>query len=43
MPPLMMNGTKSRDEQLREIIERVTPKTWKWDKARLLGILDGKP
>jgi len=32
----------SRDEQLREIIEGVTPKTWKRDKARLLAILDGK-
>ncbi len=42
MPQLMMNGAKSRNEQLREIIERVTPKTWKRDKARLLALLDGK-
>ncbi len=38
MPQLMMNGAKSRDEQLREIIEKVTPKTLKKDKARLLAI-----
>jgi len=41
MPRLLMNGAKSRDDQLREIIERATPKTWKRDKARLLAIIDG--
>jgi hypothetical protein len=30
-------GTATKDE-LREIIERVTPKTWKQDKARLLAL-----
>jgi hypothetical protein len=34
MPKLLLNGAKSRDEQMREIIERVTPRTWKQDKAR---------
>jgi hypothetical protein len=33
---------KPRDDQLREIIESVTPKTCKRDKARLLAILDEK-
>jgi hypothetical protein len=37
-----MNGAKSRDEQLREIIRRMTLKTLKKDKARALAILDGK-
>ncbi len=31
-----------RDEQFRRIIGRMTPKTLKKDKARLLAILDGK-
>jgi len=39
MPALLMSGAKSRDEQLREIIEGVTPRTWKRDKARLLELL----
>ena len=34
-----MNGAQSRDEQLQEIIEGMTPKTWKKDKARLLDLL----
>ena len=42
MPRLTMNGAKPRDEQMREIIEGVKPRTWKQDKARLLGLLDGK-
>ena len=39
MPRMLMNGTKSRDEQLQEIIEGMTPKTWKKDKVRLLDLL----
>ena len=39
MPRMLMNGAKSRDEQLREIVGRMTPKTWKRDKARLLELL----
>jgi len=42
MPQMLMNGAKSRDEQLREIIEGMTAKTLKKDKARALSILDGK-
>ena len=42
MPRLLMNGAKSRDEQLREIIAGMTPKTVETDKARALAILDGK-
>ena len=39
MPKLLMNGAKSRDEQLREIIEGMTPKTLKKDKTRALNLL----
>ena len=42
MPKLLMNGAKSRDEQLREIIGQMNHKTLKRDKSRLLAILDGK-
>jgi hypothetical protein len=31
----------SREEQLREIVEGMTTRTLKADKARLLAILDG--
>lgn len=41
MPRMTMNGGKSRDERLREIIETATVKTWPDDRARLLAILDG--
>jgi integrase len=40
MPKLLMNGAKSREEQMREIIEQVTPRTWKRDKAQLLALLN---
>jgi integrase len=39
MPKLLMNGAKSRDEQLREIISGMTPKIL---RNRALAILDGK-
>jgi len=39
MPRMLMNGAKSRDEQLREIIDGMTPKTLKKDKARALDLL----
>jgi hypothetical protein len=39
MPRLLMTGAKSRDEQLREIIERMGPLKL---RARALAILDGK-
>ena len=41
MPKMLMNGTKSRDEQLREIIVAMTPKTLKKDKVRALVLLKG--
>jgi AcrR family transcriptional regulator len=41
MPQMLMNGAKSRDEQLREIIEGMTAKTLKKDKARALALLNG--
>ncbi len=39
MPRMLMNGAKSRDEQLREIIESMGPKKL---QMRALAILDGK-
>ena len=41
MPRMLMNGAKSRDEQLKEIIEGMPAKTMKMkaDKARALGLL----
>lgn len=41
MPQMLMNGAKSRDEQLREIIEGMTTKTLKKDKTRALALLNG--
>jgi integrase len=41
MPQMLMSGAKSRDNQLTEIIERMTPKTLKVDKVRALAILRG--
>jgi hypothetical protein len=38
-PALALLPAKTRDEKLREIIEGMTPKTLKKDKARLLGLL----
>ena len=36
------SGTQvaSPKDELREIIERVTPRTWKKDKARMLRLLE---
>lgn len=41
MPRFLMNGTKTKDEQLKEIIEGMTAKTLKRDKSRLLAIIAG--
>jgi len=40
MPRMLMNGAKSRDEQLREIIERMTTRNWKENKKRALELLN---
>jgi integrase len=42
MPQMLMNGAKSRDERLHEIIKSMTAKTLRHDKARALAILAGK-
>jgi integrase len=46
MPDFLTNGTNGnghdRQEHARDIAERMTARTWKKDKARLLAILDGK-
>jgi hypothetical protein len=41
MPKMLADGgQKSAKDEMREIIEHVTPKTWKKDKARLLEIVE---
>jgi hypothetical protein len=41
MPKMLADGgQRSAKEEMREIIHRVTPRTWKSDKARLLALLD---
>lgn len=41
MPKMLADGgQRSAKEEMRDIIERVTPKTWKRDKERLLALLD---
>jgi integrase len=42
MPGMAMNGGKSGNERMREILEASTVKTWARDKARLLALLEGK-
>jgi integrase len=39
MPALLTDGAKSRDEQIREIVEGMTAKTCKKDRERLLELL----
>ena len=39
MPALLTNGAPTRDEQLREIIKKSTPRTWKKDCTRLLELI----
>ncbi|MBP8258757.1 MAG: hypothetical protein KA118_03740 [Verrucomicrobia bacterium] len=40
MPKMLADGgQESVKYQMREIIEKVTPRTWKRDKARLLKLL----
>jgi len=39
MPKLLTNGQKSPKDEMREIVERMTAKTWKRDKARLLELV----
>jgi integrase len=41
MPQLMMNGGATRDDQLREIILRMTPMTILRDKIEALALLNG--
>jgi hypothetical protein len=41
MPQLMMNGGKTKDEQLRAIILRMRPRTMQRDKIKALALLDG--
>jgi hypothetical protein len=41
MPKMLGEGTQtSARDEMRQSIERVTPRTWKRDKVRLLELVD---
>ena len=41
MPKMLSDGgQKSAKEEMRDIIERATPRTWKRDKAKLLELVE---
>jgi integrase len=40
MPKLLTNGAPTREEQVRQILDGMTAKTWKRDRDTLRGILD---
>ncbi|MGO8696796.1 MAG: tyrosine-type recombinase/integrase [Limisphaerales bacterium] len=42
MPKLLMDGSKTRDEQMKEILEKMTDKGWRAGRNKLLRLLDGK-
>ncbi|MCZ7641333.1 MAG: hypothetical protein M5U12_37915 [Verrucomicrobia bacterium] len=43
MPKMLGEGSgRSAKQEMRDIIQRMTPKTWKRDQVRLLAILDGE-
>jgi hypothetical protein len=35
-----VTGARSPKEEIRRIVERMTPRTWKQDKARILKLLE---
>ena len=39
MPKLLTNGQKSPRDEMREILARMTAKTWKKDKARMKELM----
>ena len=39
MPALLSKGEPTRDEQMREILEKSTAKSWPKDRKRLLDLL----
>lgn len=41
MPRLLMNGAPTRDEQIRQILDAMTPKTLKKDREKVLALLAG--
>ncbi len=41
MPKLLMNGQKAPKEQVLEICQTVTAKTWKKDVARIVALVEG--
>jgi len=42
MPKLLTNGQKSPKDEMREIVEAMTAKTWKHDQKQLLELLKGQ-
>ena len=41
MPRLLMNGALTRNEQIMQIVEGMTKKTWKKDRDKVLALLAG--
>jgi hypothetical protein len=39
MPKLLTNGQKSPKDEMKEILDGMTAKSWKKGKARLLALL----
>jgi hypothetical protein len=39
MPKLLTNGQKSPRDEMREILARMTVKTWKKDKTRMKELM----
>ena len=43
MPALLTEGSLSRDDQVCEILNNMTSRTWKKDRERALALMTGKP
>jgi len=43
MPKLLTNGAPTRDEQMREILNRSSARTWKQDREKLLALIEREP
>ena len=41
MPRMLMNGVPTRDEQVRQILDGMTAKTWKRDREKLVALFAG--
>jgi hypothetical protein len=41
MPRLLINGAPTRNEQIMQIFDGMTAKTWKKDRERMLALIAG--